>query len=203
MGGSGSGSWYRWNKKDTVEDVLVLDVNWMKKHKAILQNKDNEGIITWTSRHSKNRIGYKYCEQDKRLDLNYSTDDKQLDYAVYLSTINTNFNGKRWVFKCPNRNCEKTVTKLYLKQGYFLCRHCQDLTYTSRQERYHFRMLSQAQKINMNLGGDGCEVGDNIPPKPKGMHKRTFTKKVARMQTCYDKAIFAAAQHLGIIDDYL
>ncbi len=200
MGGSGSGGWYRGNKKDTVEDTLILDINWMKKYNAILQGRDNTGNITWTSRHRKNSIGYRYYEYDKRLDLNYSSSGTPLNYTIYLTFINTNFNGKRWAFKCPDRNCGRTVTKLYLGAGHFLCRHCQDLTYTSRQESYPFRMLSQSQKIHMKLGGDGCEAGDNIPPRPKGMHKRTYNKKIDKMCRYYRTSLISIAKKFGTLD---
>jgi hypothetical protein len=37
MGGRGSGSWYRWNKKDTVDDGLSLDINKLVRDGLIVR----------------------------------------------------------------------------------------------------------------------------------------------------------------------
>lgn len=42
MCGYGSGNWYRWDKKDTVEDCLTLDVNKLTRD-AEGQVKSAEG----------------------------------------------------------------------------------------------------------------------------------------------------------------
>ena len=65
---------------------------------------------------------------------------EKMDYQVLLATTTPNYGGLRWWFVCPNPKCQRRVGKLYDAPGskYFLCRICQDLTYTSCQESHQF-----------------------------------------------------------------
>jgi hypothetical protein len=57
----------------------------------------------------------------------------------------------------------------------FACRHCYQLAYDSQREQPYQRALSRAQAIWMKLGGSAC-TSDDFPPKPKGMHWRTYER---------------------------
>lgn len=92
--------------------------------------------------------------------------------------------GVRWWFICPAKGCGKRVAFLYGGR-IFACRHCHNLAYRSQHETAPFRLLSQSQKIHMSMGGDGCEAGDFPPRKPKGMHWKTYNRKVAKMKRQY------------------
>ena len=63
---------------------------------------------------------------------------EKIDYQVLLVTTQPNYGGLRWWFICPSMHCGRRVGKLYDAPGskYFLCRTCQDLTYTSCQESH-------------------------------------------------------------------
>ena len=41
--------------------------------------------------------------------------------------------------------------------------------------------MYRAQRIRMKLGGSGS-LGDPFPPRPKGMHKRTYLLNFVRAQ---------------------
>ena len=43
MGGSGSGSWHRWDSKATTESQLRIDIRWLKKQEYL--RPGNYGII--------------------------------------------------------------------------------------------------------------------------------------------------------------
>jgi hypothetical protein len=62
---------------------------------------------------------------------------EQINYQVPVVWTPCNFGGERPWFVCPGSRCGgRRVTKLYLPPGgarYYLCRHCHDLTYHSRQ----------------------------------------------------------------------
>lgn len=58
----------------------------------------------------------------------------------------------------------------------FACRHCHNMAYSSQNEAPHYRMLHKAQKLHQKLGGSGAT--DDFLPKPKGMHWRTFERKM-------------------------
>jgi len=55
---------------------------------------------------------------------------KEFDYKVPLTTTPCNFGGWRYWFKC--QFCQRRVGVLYKRGDYFACRHCQYLTYESR-----------------------------------------------------------------------
>ena len=61
-------------------------------------------------------------------------DGKKTDYkyAVSLVTTPCNFGGVRYWFGCPS--CGRRAAVLYLAPGdiYFMCRHCNNLSYNSR-----------------------------------------------------------------------
>jgi hypothetical protein len=74
------------------------------------------------------------------------TDDpRKIDYLVPLEYTECNFGGHRPWFECPGEGCGERVGKLYkpLRDDLFLCRHCYDLTYESRQQSgtFHFENI--------------------------------------------------------------
>ena len=48
MGGSGSGKWYRWNRKTTVEECYSLDVNRLARDGALRVGAS--GLLSWSNR---------------------------------------------------------------------------------------------------------------------------------------------------------
>ncbi len=67
---------------------------------------------------------------------NHTDEKKDLDYKIPITTTPCYFGGKRYWFICPWYSngvyCGKRVGVLYLSNKYFACRHCNDLTYNSR-----------------------------------------------------------------------
>jgi hypothetical protein len=93
-------------------------------------------------------------------------------YPVLITQTHCHFGGVRQWFLCSARGCTRRVAVLY-GGGIFACRHCHQLAYDSQCERVHERALSRAQKLHVRLGGSGA-VGDGLPPKPTGMHWKTY-----------------------------
>lgn len=60
------------------------------------------------------------------------------------------------------------------------------------------RLLSKAQRLHQQLGGDGGV--DGRPPKPKGMHCRTYWRKVEEMEAVHNASLLEAMLSLGIRD---
>lgn len=56
---------------------------------------------------------------------------------VRLVASRCHLGGRRWWFLCPQPThgvrCGRRVRKVYLRDGYFGCRHCHRLTFTSQQ----------------------------------------------------------------------
>ena len=106
-------------------------------------------------------------------------DAREVKYAVALTWTPCTYGGRRpWFICCgvvKGRPCGRRVAKLYAGGTYFLCRHCYDLTYQSCRESPMDRARERAQDIRLRLGGSASLV-EPLPPKPKGMHRRTYDR---------------------------
>jgi len=156
MGGLGSGSWYRYDSKSTVEESAALSVRELRGRLF----PGASGSVTWTFRRGnaitgQSSVGY-IVEGPAgwpTLTLLYRwRDEEDMRVPIRLQTTRTNFNGERWWFTCPlivrGVACNRRVAKVYLPPGarYFGCRTCHGLTYRSCQEAH------QAERLLGNLG---------------------------------------------------
>jgi hypothetical protein len=174
MGGSGSGNWYRWNSKTTIESQYKIDIQWMKKQKCLRQ--DIAGTLSWGCRGDNySSIGFR-VETD-RIVLNYRNKQndgewEQIEDEILFTWTPCNYGGNRQWFLCPG--CNRRVAIVY-DGKYYRCRHCHNLTYPSQQESKPYRLIRKVQKIRVRLG-----VSRNLLKpilfKPKNMHQKTFDR---------------------------
>jgi hypothetical protein len=180
VGGSGSGNWYRWRKKDAVEDHRSIDVGYLNRN-GMLRPGYWGTLSWWRDDEQVANIGVRAEEGRVVLDYRYrvrgSEEWQDVQYPVRLIWTPCNLGGERPWFVCPGvvngRYCGRRVAKLYGASKYFLCRHCYDLTYRSRQEAPMMRHLHKAQKIRQRLGGS-ANMTEPFPERPKGMHHKTY-----------------------------
>lgn len=116
--------------------------------------------------------------------LQYAHNGRALDYVIQLSRTPCNYGGSRVWAICPARDCRRRVAVLYLRGGVFVCRHCTGLLYDSQRESATWRANSQSWKLRRRMG---CDWGSyDMPaayiPRPKGMHRKTHARMVARLQ---------------------
>lgn len=149
MGGFGSGTWYRWNKKTTVEDCLTLSVSDLSRpngrSKQIISN--STGRLSWNNQ-SGGKIGAANFWVSSPDNNNYWVllkyivkNGTDVELPIRLQTTQPHFGGTRWWFTCPlvqfGNACNRRVAKLHLQGLYFGCRHCHNLTYRSSQGAPH------------------------------------------------------------------
>jgi hypothetical protein len=168
MGGPGSGSHYHWwrdGKKDVVESCRHLDAGrWMREG---LLKADSWQAGTWTWFRDAEQASSLDYEVDTRGELPWlrlayalTATGERVDYRIRLTTTRPHFGGLRWWFVCPltvnGGACGRRVGKLYLKGRYFGCRRCQNLTYTSCQERDRRvdRLLKDPGAVDALLAGN-------------------------------------------------
>ena len=162
MGGIGSGDWYRFVKKTTVEGSLSIGIGDFRKRIY----RHSAGTFTWTwAGRNKSSIGYfvTMTADSPTVTLHYRwRDEGDIRISVRLQTTPTNFGGQRWWFTCPlvvdGVACKRRAGKLHLPPGarYFGCRKCHDLTYRSSQEAH------QTERFFAGLGrqiGFDTEIG--------------------------------------------
>ena len=108
---------------------------------------------------------------------------KDIQQRVHLTWTKCHLGGKRPWFRCPvssnGKYCGRRVAKLHAAGDLFACRQCSGLAYESQQDSSEPDPgLNKAEKIRIRLGGTGSMIAP-FPPKPKGMHWKTY----CRLQT--------------------
>jgi hypothetical protein len=198
MGGSGSGSYYRWNSKTIVEDGLTLNLGKLVRDGLVIPGQHVSGSIVWrrvSSGEETASIGYEADLSKPNIAfmrLHYRHNEKPMDYMVSLTTTRPHFGGLRWWFVCPA--CGRRVAKLHSPPGgdIFASRAAYGLAYHSQRESPLFRQLTITQEIRERLGGGRC-IDDPFPDKPKGMHWKTYWKLRGKAewagQRCNEEAI--------------
>lgn len=137
MGGSMSGT--RWDKKRTVEDAVALDTAALRRRGFLARVG---GLQTGVLRMGFGRqatFAVGMGEGTGFLYLRHPDDGAgSAETAVMLVSTACHLGGVRWWFECPfgrdGGRCGHRVRKLYVCGEAVGCRHCLDLTYTSRQE---------------------------------------------------------------------
>ena len=125
--------------KTCIEDCLVLTASKMAKipHQCTR-------IVTWGN---KNYLLGKISvsrAHELEIRLEYQIADKPISYDVSLNTTTLPWDCLRYWFSCPT--CERRVAHLYKPQYHhnFLCRHCHNLTYRSRQVNNRWSRMFKA-----------------------------------------------------------
>ena len=150
MGGTGSGDWYRFDKKSTVEESLTLAVRDVRSRKT-----SHLGQIVWTGSAISYRVTW---DNEPTITLLYRLwDSEDVEIPIRLQTTPTQFGGKRWWFTCPlivrGVACNRRVGKVYLppEARYFGCRKCHDLSYQSCQEAHQLERLLDRLKARLRF----------------------------------------------------
>ncbi len=97
------------------------------------------------------------------------------------------YGGMRPWFSCPR--CARRVAVLYLRRGFFACRHCQRVAYSSQSEDALDRLWRQQQKIEARLGENWR--------RPKGMRQATYDRLFGRLLDCEERRDDAFAVAIG------
>lgn len=188
MGGWGSTRWGGHPPKLVVEACVVLEVGMLERVGCFRSPSPTWGwarsatgapvlsvLVTWDPR-----------GPYRLLRLQYVVKGEPVEETVLLTATPQPFGGVRWWFHCPlpvaeNRPCLKRQRKLYLPPGgrYFGCRSCYDLAYASQQDPPHLRPWWRLEAIQRRLGGSPTGP---LPPRPKGMSRRTYARWVSAYQ---------------------
>ena len=190
MGGFGSGG-RRHGGRRTVGSTQELRVADLRKWGAF----DDAGIAcsvdwSWGGR-TPGRVVWT-VDRGKRflsLECAYETvraDRMQCHDRFELSFTRPGFGGRRWWIVC---NCGRRVTVLVrpTDSPHFRCRRCHRLNYESQHENAEGRAFRQARRVLERVSPAAAESlvrADlidlmELPPRPKGMRRRTYLRHVA------------------------
>lgn len=109
-------------------------------------------------------------------------------YRIALTWTKPPYGGLRWWFLCPRTG--RRCTKLFLPRGghRFWSRQAYGLGYACQRMSRESRLMWRARELHRQLGGDGRALGQASPPKPPGMWRRTYAKKVDRWRAADERA---------------
>ena len=128
--------------KTESDGLNKISTSFLRKHKYFLGYRG--GTIEWTGgwSESKSSVSVEVSTIENYLRIYYTQTDryteekKYFDYKIPLTTTPCHYGGKRYWFTCPwykgGNYCGKRVGVLYKDGDYFACRHCYNLTYSSR-----------------------------------------------------------------------
>lgn len=174
MGGMGSGTWYRWSKQTTVDQVKRIDIRYMKKQGLLKPNR--KGRLSWTNC-GEPTGSIRYSSYQDYLSLSfryqrYGEDWQQVEQHVTFDKTTCHFGGERLWFLCPR--CSMRVAVLYVLNKFFLCRHCNQLPYSSQNDSEMDNLIQQMHKLGERIF-EHYESGEGWGKK-KGMHWKTFKR---------------------------
>ena len=132
------GRWY-YRRKATADACCKLEMPYIRK-RGMFSGVATEKISWINSKSGKETavgLTVDVSTNEPNIRLVYTITDREgnktdYDYMVSLLTTSCNFGGIRYWFGCPS--CGRRVAVLYLAPGdiYFKCRHCNNLSYWSR-----------------------------------------------------------------------
>lgn len=201
MGGLFSTRWDLVHVRPHTDPLPALDVRWLGRIGAL-----TPGAIStpqW-SRHGES-AGWitTICEQDgDSLILEYATRTGSSEWvpvreAIALESMPCHYGGERTWFLCPG--CRSRRAVLFAFGGHFRCRACHGLAYSSTRENAAERSLRRLVVLTRKLSGDQAHPACTIPPRPRGMHYRTYlqlAKQMARDLDVNDALPEAFVAHL-------
>ena len=183
MGGSGSGRQSGFSTAKCHEYHSV-DLAWLRRQKMLTVGRIS--TLTWSVRgHKTGSIQIECVTRGIRLiyrNRENGQDWRDATELVPLIETTTRFGGSRQWFECLT--CRARCRILY-GGSYFRCRRCHRLKYDTQYEPPFARAATRALKIRERLGGKGG-IDDTFPEKPKGMHRRTYDRLVAKQQRLQD-----------------
>lgn len=188
-------------EKDATEDYRALDVRAL--HRAGVLAPGWLGSWQWKRRGAVVATIGLEVESRGSVRLRYKVtirgQSEAKDYPVPITWTPCHLGGERPWFLCPC--CGRRVARLY-SSSVFACRHCLRLNYRSQQANKRDRACDRSWDLRRALG---CDEGFLSLPaefirKPKGMHWRTFGKKIEQLKRVDARALDEARALLGSIE---
>jgi len=181
-------------KKILKENCLSLSIYDLKRCIAS-KKRLYSGVVLWENQKAHvNNLFILVDKLQKYVKLkywirNYTGDEEELiEYKVTLTTTKCNYGKERYWFSCPNyknnQYCGKRVATLYLapNKHHFVCRHCLNLSYKSRNINTKGKLASLDKMFNME------QVVNQLRNKIKIKYRKNLpTKKYLQLIQANEK----------------
>ena len=193
MGGYGSGRWG--SRKPKAEHMKRLDLASLRRDGSLRSGTASK--IGWScSDQDAGSIGAIARGDALRLMYRVSSRDGSwydVDETVQLAWTKAQFGGERVWFLCPG--CARRCRVLF-GGARFRCRGCHGLRYSSQAETRADRASRGMWKVVRRL--DPRTDFNDLPPKPKGMHWRTYERLAERYAAYDNQWAIEAMRRFGI-----
>ena len=177
-----------------LEDGLKLDLNKLLRDGFGKTGEWRWGAIHW------NYVGMGEVVASGALEMDLREDDDarvelrlgKLEQFIQLVREPRRFGGGQWYFVCPVTGRPASVLWLPPGASRFSSRQTwgRRVAYGSQFQAAYVRTLSRAQDIRVRLGGRRYVSLDTpSPPKPKGMHWRTYERLIDKSEAYEMKCI--------------
>ncbi len=180
--------------KTEADNIKKIETSFLKKHDYFTGWRS--GTITWTSGYDghKSSIGIEVSvmNDDDYLRIhytqtdNYSGEKKDFDHKVPLVKTPCNFGGFRYWFKCPLYKsgvyCGRRVGVLYKDGDWFGCRHCYELTYSSKNENRSFKHYPLFRIMGLQAKAEKLEMKTR-----NYTYRGRLTKKRQKLERIYEQ----------------
>ena len=188
--------------KIEADELKRIEIHFLKK-KGFLRGF-NSGTLTWSlggEPTASAGVEVSVFDDEKYLRLFYtqtkkdSGEKQNFDYKVQLVSTACYFGKSRYWFICPFEKegvyCGKRVGTLYKHDGYFVCRHCLDLTYKSRNRNRRSSIYPATAILDIR------EKIDTLEENAKRQTWRGIpTKKQQRIERMYGRSVETYRQFL-------
>jgi hypothetical protein len=87
--------------------------------------------------------------------------------------------GEQMRIECPL--CARRVCALYFLGGRVACRHCNGLWYAAQRTSAKGRKFRAMKRVRRKLGDYGQLWAVKVPPKPRGMWRKTYARHLAAL----------------------
>lgn len=103
-------------------------------------------------------------------------------YRVAMHAARQPLGGRRWWFFCPECRTRRQTLYVAPENYRWTCRSCAGLAYTSQRLRHSGRLALRAEKLAIRAKVEWDP--DDLPPdRPRGMHRRTFKRRLAALKS--------------------
>jgi hypothetical protein len=123
--------------------------------------------------------------------LSFDLDGESVTQTITIEAKPSTVGAPKWCFRCPETF--KMVRELHLLwgEGRFRSRHALGLTYQSNRKNAVERYGDRCEKLMERIG---ATYWDMWPPRPKHMHRRTYSRIWIQMRNAAERMFRA---HLG------
>lgn len=179
----------RQRERVRLESGLRLDLNNLRRQGFVVPGRGTPPKnIVWRDAASSELIAFgltysnmQWPNEGGSLHITLGT----LTQDIRLQAVPRHFGGYQWYFVCPFTSKLCSVLWLLPRVDKFGSRKTwgRRVAYSSQFATAHDRAIFSARHIHYQLGAKGrIAMDDPLPPKPKGMHLRTYDKFAARCE---------------------